>query len=131
MDKPVLFFDGDCALCNGSVLFILKHERAASMNFASLQSDFTRNKFSDNDLPDSLIFVENDQVFVKSEAVFKILKHLKGWPVVFKPFRFLPTGFLNFIYDFIARYRKTIFGTSTYCGLTLKTNRDRFADLKP
>lgn len=131
MDKPVLFFDGDCALCNGSVLFILKHERTASMNFASLQSDFARNYFNDIELPDSLVFVENNQVFVKSETIFKILQHLKGWPVIFKPFRFLPTGFLNVIYDFIARYRKTIFGNSTYCGLTLKTNRDRFADLKP
>lgn len=131
MDKPILFFDGDCALCNQSVLFILKHERTASMNFASLQSDYALNQFRDDDLPDSLVFSENNQVFVKSEAVFKIIKHLKGWPSVFKVFRFLPTAFLNIIYDFVARHRKSFFGNSTHCGLTSTANKDRFADLKP
>ncbi len=131
MDKPILFFDGDCALCNRSVLFILKHERAASMNFASLQSDFALSYFRDVDLPDSLVFAESDQVFVKSKAVFKLLKHLKGWPTLFQVFSFLPTAFLDVIYDFVARHRKNIFGHSTYCGLTSTVNRDRFADLKP
>lgn len=128
---PVLFFDGDCALCNQSVLFILKYERSASMDFASLQSDYALKQFRDQKLPDSLVFIENDQIFVKSEAVFEILKHLKGWPKLFKIFNFLPTAFLNVIYDFVARYRKNFFGTSTHCGLTSKVNRSRFADLKP
>jgi predicted DCC family thiol-disulfide oxidoreductase YuxK len=129
MEKPVLFFDGDCALCNQSVLFILKHERKASMNFASLQSDFADNLFRDTKLPDSLVYVENSEVFVKSAAVFKIIDHLKGWPTIFKVFSFLPKGLLDVIYDFVARYRKSIFGTSTHCGLTSSANKDRFADI--
>jgi predicted DCC family thiol-disulfide oxidoreductase YuxK len=84
MKKPVLFFDGDCALCNQSVLFILKHEIKASMDFASLQSDFAVNRFSDTKLPDSLVFVDDNKVFVKSAAVFKIIDHLKGWPKYLK-----------------------------------------------
>ena len=37
-NTPVLFFDGVCNVCNGTIQFILKHEREPILHFAPLQS---------------------------------------------------------------------------------------------
>ena len=38
IDKPVILFDGLCNLCQGSVQFVLKHDKKQQFQFASLQS---------------------------------------------------------------------------------------------
>ncbi len=129
MTKPVLFFDGDCSLCNGAVRFILKHEKNQDIHFAALESDYAAEEFAGLELPDSLVFKIGNQVFIKSAAVFKVAEHLKGWPRLFRIFRFLPNSLLNWKYDFVARHRKRIFGHSQHCGLSLDKDRSRFLDI--
>ncbi|MBU1368671.1 MAG: DUF393 domain-containing protein [Bacteroidetes bacterium] len=129
MNLPTLFFDGDCAFCNGSVLFVLKHEKDASLMFASLQSDLAKSRFRDVELPDSLVLVEEDKIYLKSAAVFRILDYLKGWPRMFIFFKVFPSGLLDYFYDIIAKYRKRFFGTTTYCGLSKPDDSNRFVDI--
>ena len=43
--KNFVLYDGDCGICNRSVAFVLKHEKSASIHFAPIQSDFTKELF--------------------------------------------------------------------------------------
>ena len=48
MEKPIVFYDGDCGLCNRSVAFVLKHEKSPVIHFAAIQSEFTIEIFKKN-----------------------------------------------------------------------------------
>ncbi|MDP3443355.1 MAG: DCC1-like thiol-disulfide oxidoreductase family protein [Ignavibacteria bacterium] len=130
LDYPVLFFDGECALCNRSVRFIMKHENKDVLQFASLQSDFAKqhliNHFGANPLPNSLILLEKNTISLRSKAVFRIISYLKpSWKLVFV-FKIFPTTCLDFVYDFVARNRKRVFGTSISCEFNPNVDQSRF-----
>ena len=37
--RPILFFDGDCVLCNRTVQWLIRHERHDTLQFAALNSE--------------------------------------------------------------------------------------------
>lgn len=130
-DKPqsVLLFDGVCNLCNSSVDFIIRNERNNDLKFASLQSEYGQtllNSFKMEDVPDSLVFYDGEQVFFKSEAALKISKYLK------RPYRWLgvlnvfPLTLRNWAYDWIAKNRYRWFGKKDTCRLPSDDERVRF-----
>ena len=41
-DSPVLLYDGLCGFCDGTVQFILRHDRKKTLRFATLQGDYAR-----------------------------------------------------------------------------------------
>ncbi|MDQ3049967.1 MAG: thiol-disulfide oxidoreductase DCC family protein [Bacteroidota bacterium] len=119
MTETILLFDGVCNLCNGMVRFVLRHERNPTIQFASLQS-FTGSSYLKNsafyksDLT-SIIFIENQKTYVKSEAAFKIAAHLKQpWSWI-RWLRYLPLPISDFFYDLIAKNRYRLFGKSDKC----------------
>lgn len=129
MHSPVVLFDGVCNLCNGAVQFILKNDKKNFFKFASLQSDFAQEFLKNHQLPthnfDTLILIENDQVFIKSKAVFKIAKYLPKYACL-SIFRFIPIFISNFFYDVISKNRLNWFGKRETCWLPTKELKERF-----
>ena len=41
-NKSILFFDGNCGLCNRSVKFVLRKEKNQELIFSPLQSEFAK-----------------------------------------------------------------------------------------
>jgi len=75
---------------------------------------------------DSLIFIENDQAYIKSEAAFKISKHLiYPWKIIYH-FRYLPKGLCDWVYDLIAKNRYSWFGKKQFCMIPKEECKDRF-----
>ena len=61
-EPVVVFFDGVCNLCNGTVDFIIEHDEAGYFRFASLQSDFARATLPPADVagePSSIVLRED------------------------------------------------------------------------
>jgi predicted DCC family thiol-disulfide oxidoreductase YuxK len=59
----VLLYDGLCRFCNGTVRFVLAHDRRGALRFAALQGVFARQVLSRH--PefaniDSLILIDRD-----------------------------------------------------------------------
>lgn len=131
-DRPIVFYDGVCNLCNGAVQFILKHEKSPVLLFASLQSEFAKELIKQNKIPssvDSIVFYHSNKAHVKSKAAFRIAQHLKApWSFV-NVFSFLPKPVTNAGYDLIARYRYRIFGKKETCPMPSIETRDRFIDV--
>lgn len=128
--ERIVLFDGVCNLCNSSVNFIIDHDRKMNFKFSSLQSEKATEllaKHSENlqDLK-SVILIENGIAYEKSDAIFKIAKHLDGFWKYFYYFIYLPKLLRNFIYDLIAKSRYSIFGKRNYCRMPDENTKERF-----
>jgi len=122
----ILFFDGNCALCNRWVMIVLQHEKAATLYFSPLQGETAKRLLhTHHPLPDSLIVFDNGKVFSETSAVLSVCSHLKWYWQWTLFFRLLPSKWLNFIYRWVARNRIRWFGTVEYCAF-LVNGRGRF-----
>ena len=132
LDHPILLFDGVCNLCNGLVRFVVKFDAAGRYRFAPLQSDIGRllqERFDlDPDDVDTVVLVDGDDYFLKSEAILRVMRHLDGpWPLL-APLRYLPRSIRDFGYDVVATYRYRVFGKKDSCPVPDPEIRDRFAN---
>ena len=119
--EKIVFFDGLCGLCDGSVSLILKFDKNNILKYSSLQgkSGQVLLKKLNKDLKefDTVIFKVNDQVYTKSTAVFKIIESIGGWIKVFLIFNLFPTKFNDWIYSKIAKNRFKLFGKLDTCDI--------------
>jgi predicted DCC family thiol-disulfide oxidoreductase YuxK len=112
----LLFYDGHCALCHGTVKFVLKHDRSSgAFRFAPLQgSTFSSLIAPDarSSLPDSMVVLtEQGALLVRSDALIHILRRLGGgWRLLGGLMAMVPEGLRNRGYDFVARIRYRVFG---------------------
>ncbi|ELY70345.1 thiol-disulfide oxidoreductase DCC family protein [Natrinema versiforme] len=120
-DGPIILFDGVCNLCNGFVQFILPRDTEGKFRFASLQSDVGTELLAEHDLPtdelESIVLIEGEDSYVKSDAVIRIARHLGGPYALLGPFRFLPRRLRNWAYDFVAARRYRWFGKKDQCAM--------------
>ena len=131
-EKNIVLFDGVCNLCNSSVNYILKRDPKNRFLFASLQSDAAKKlllQLNDEKLKnnlDSIIFIENNKVYSKSNAILRIAKIL-GFPYnLAYVFIIIPKFIRNNIYDTIAANRYNWFGKKESCMIPTKEYLDRF-----
>jgi predicted DCC family thiol-disulfide oxidoreductase YuxK len=127
-NKKIILFDGVCNLCNASVKFVIKHDKKDVFRFVSLQSDLGKEIIKHIGIAnlniDSVILYEPGiAYYYKSDASLQIAKNLGGFFHFGTVFRFLPTGFRNLLYDYIAKNRYQWFGKQEACLLpTLELN---------
>lgn len=120
--KPyVLLFDGDCVFCNGVVRFIVKRDPHGVFRFASLQSKTGQRLLARCDLPDetdSVVLIEGERGYIKSEAALRVLLRLRGaWPLLYA-FKAVPPRWRDALYDAFAARRYRWFGRqSDACAL--------------
>ena len=126
----IILFDGVCNFCNSSINFVIDHDPKKHFKFASLQSDIGQEiltKFSKNTKDfDSVILLKDNQLYEKSEAALEITKHLSGFWKYLSIFGILPTFFLNFFYDIVAKNRYKIFGKADSCRMPTPDLKERF-----
>jgi len=126
----IILFDGVCNFCNSSVNFIIRHDKKKRYKFAALQSNVGRmlsEKYGiDQSKIDSIILIENGDVFVKSSAILRITKSLNYlYPLLFG-FIIIPKFIRDGVYDFIARNRYKWFGKKEACMIPSPEIKSRF-----
>jgi predicted DCC family thiol-disulfide oxidoreductase YuxK len=130
-DKIVLF-DGVCNFCNSSVQFIIKQDRTGSLRFASLQSSTGQALLKKYAIPadvDSVIYIENNIAYTKSDAALKIARYFGGFWKLLSVFNIIPVFIRNFFYNIIARNRYKWFGKRDTCMIPSPEIRARFIDI--
>lgn len=130
IDNLVLF-DGVCNFCQGSVQFIIKNDKSNSLKFASLQSNFGQQvieKYKISKDIDSIIFVHQNSVFIKSNAALEIAKYLKFPYKMLIVLKIFPLFWRDKVYDFIAKNRYNWFGKQASCMIPSPEIRTRFLD---
>jgi predicted DCC family thiol-disulfide oxidoreductase YuxK len=126
----IILFDGVCNFCNRTVNIILKHDQDAHFQFAPSQSTAGINLLQqfklDQKAGASVILIDNDKVYTKTDAVIQIATHLKGWPRLFSFIKFIPRPIRDFAYDLVAKNRYTLFGKMETCRIPEESIRHRF-----
>jgi predicted DCC family thiol-disulfide oxidoreductase YuxK len=117
-EHPVLLFDGVCNLCNGTVSFLLAHDRARRLRFAALQTPLGGELLRRSGLPgdvSTLVLIEGGRISTRSTAVLRALRHLGG-PWKLAPLLLvIPRGLRDAAYALIARNRYRWFGRREQC----------------
>lgn len=98
----MVFFDGECVMCNGIVVWLSQNSK--ELHFSSLQGQLFAEKGSGINI-DSLVFMDEAEMYIKSDAIFAILKYVPSYSF-FRIFKFLPRFARDTVYDFIAKRRK-------------------------
>lgn len=112
-----ILFDGTCALCHGTVTFVLKRDRSPRpFHFAPLQGEYVKKILPEDvrgRLPDSVVVLDaQGRLRIESAAVIYILRRLGGWwGFVAKVLWLVPRPLRDLGYRMVASVRKKIFGT--------------------
>lgn len=131
-EKPIIFFDGVCNLCNSSIQFILKRDTNELFLFSSLQSDAAKDILLQYNLENfdlsSIILLENGVIYQKSTAILKITKKLSGIYKYGYAFIIIPKFIRDGIYSFIAKNRYKWYGKRDACMLPTAALKLRFLE---
>ena len=134
---PVVFFDGECPLCNRSVAFLARHDAAGRLRFAHLQGRYAAEQLTPavrNTARDgSVVLLEpahDGRVSLRSAAVLRALAHASAvWrPLALLAGSRLAVRVLDVLYDFVAQRRDAWFGRHDTCALPDASFRARFVD---
>ncbi len=117
-EKPVLFFDGECGLCNGVTRWLLEQDREKRLLFAPLQG-LTAKALLPEALrdPQSVVLLYGDVIHTRSEAVLRTVSMLgKGWRILLV-FRVVPQSLRDGLYRLVARHRAKLTSRGGNCRL--------------
>lgn len=129
-DKKIVLFDGVCNYCNDKINFIIKNDKYDVFRFVALQSETGQKiiKYLGIDISvDSIILYEPGYAyFIKSEAVFRIIKHLSSSVRLLLFLNFIPTSIKNIFYDLIAKNRYNWYGKKESCMIPTEEVKRKF-----
>jgi predicted DCC family thiol-disulfide oxidoreductase YuxK len=130
--RPVLLYDGVCALCNGVVRFCLKRDGAGVFRFAPLQSGVARELTGGSPSLDGVVLVTDalgpgQRVYRRSDAVAEALRLLGGgWSALGRGLAVIPRAVREAGYGVVARTRYRVFGRYAVCPVPSAAERKRF-----
>lgn len=121
MDAETLLvlYDGDCAYCNGWVNWIRRRDTRGLFRYAALASPEGADLRTRHGIPthiDSVVLVQGEHAFVKSDAAWRILASLPGLTTAARMLRFIPRPLRDLGYDLVARNRHRL-GMQDSCEL--------------
>jgi predicted DCC family thiol-disulfide oxidoreductase YuxK len=130
-DKNIVFFDSECVLCGNLLKLLLKIDKREKLQFASLQSDFSKSilpsEFVEKSNYKSVAFSENGKLYYYSDAVIRIFS-LVGFPwSIIKLGYLLPKKWRDALYMKVSNNRYSWFGKSSQCIMPDQKLRSRFA----
>jgi predicted DCC family thiol-disulfide oxidoreductase YuxK len=128
--SPVIYFDGVCNLCTGTVQFVLKKDKRKIFRFASLQGEGGKKMLNAHKLPaqhyQTFILEEGGKIFTRSTAALRVFKLLGGaWSLLYV-FMIIPAFIRDAVYNFISNNRYRWFGKKEECWLPAPEWENRF-----
>lgn len=118
-DRPIIVFDGWCALCSGWAKFVLKHDRQKKFRLLPAQTDLGRALYMHYGLDpedyETNILIQGGCAWFKSEGSIRMAEEL-GFPwSMAKVIRVLPVSVRDYLYEGVARNRLRVFGRRATC----------------
>ena len=126
----IILFDGVCNLCNGAVNFVINRDPGNVFKFTPLQEKqgvlLLKKHAVDAKMLDSIVLIENGNVYIKSSAALRIAKKMSNlWPLFFA-LLIIPRFMRDGVYDFIAKNRYKWFGKKEQCMIPTPGLREKF-----
>jgi predicted DCC family thiol-disulfide oxidoreductase YuxK len=132
----LVLFDGVCVFCNGAVRWLIARDPDARLRFAPLQGTAGQALRSRHpQIPsgiDTIVYVDSscgeERVYLRSEAVFRLLREIRGGPRWLQAFAHLPRWLTDLGYRGFAALRYRVFGRLDACALPTREERARILD---
>jgi predicted DCC family thiol-disulfide oxidoreductase YuxK len=126
---PIIFFDGECNLCNGFVDLILQIDRDGIFRLSPLQG-----KTAEQLLPPlpsdreawSIFYLDEHQLYSQSDAAIQIAKRLGGLWAILGTGELLPSTARDHLYRLVASNRYRWFGQRSTCRVPTEQEQTRF-----
>lgn len=129
-EHPIVFFDGVCGLCNTSVDWIMREDRAGVFRYAPLQGESAQELLPDYDMEamDSMVYRdENGKLWQRSDAILNIGVRLGNiWRPLAMTGKLIPRVLRNALYNYIAAHRYQWFGKKDACRMPTPEERELF-----
>jgi predicted DCC family thiol-disulfide oxidoreductase YuxK len=127
--KPIIFFDGVCAMCNVFVSLVVRMDRRETFLFAPLQGATARELLPP--LPEdpgawSMVYLDEQGLHQESDASLEVYRRLGGAWRLLGLARYVPRAIRNPVYRVIARNRYHWFGRREQCRVPTAAERQRF-----
>jgi len=116
--NPSVIFDDQCVLCHSALLYMIKHDKNRILRYKGMShasSISNQITLSSGKAINSIILIENEKIYTKTDAFIKIMLHLGGWRKVFILLRFFPVFIRNIVYNIIATNRYKWWGKKDSC----------------
>jgi predicted DCC family thiol-disulfide oxidoreductase YuxK len=129
IEKPIVFFDGECVMCSGFVDLLLKIDPSIKMHVAPLQGETARQLLPP--LPNSraewsIFYKDKTHLYQESDAFIHICQRLGGLWSVFSLILLIPRPIRDGIYRMVARNRYRAFGRRSTCRMPSEQEKNRF-----
>lgn len=129
IQQPIVFFDGECVMCNSFVDILLKIDPVGTILIAPLQGQ-TAKKY----LPPlpidreawSIYYQDKHDLYDQSDAFIQVCKRLGGIWSAFAVISLIPRPIRDRIYRLIARNRYQLFGRQSTCRMPSESELERF-----
>ena len=126
--QSILFYDGDCGLCNRSVRFLMKRDRPSRLRFAPLQGETARDRL-EPELRESLSTIvyhrADASMFIRSDAVLHALIDIRsGWRFLARAALVVPRAWRDGVYNQVSKNRHRFFPKND-CPLPTEEERGR------
>lgn len=127
--QPIVFFDGECVMCNGFVDILLQVDPSGTILIAPLQGQTARQFLPPlpTDREDWSIYYQDEfDLYQQSDAFIQICRRLGSVWSIFGVIGLIPKPIRDRIYRFIARNRYRLFGRRDTCRMPNESEQERF-----
>lgn len=110
---PILFFDGECVLCNKATQLLIQATTGSTLHFASLQGKVAAQLLGNlSQTTNSLIYWNQGNASFEKDAIVNALTHAtaSGWGTIRQIIKLLPKAIVNSLYQMVSRNRFNWFG---------------------
>lgn len=120
----LILYDGQCALCDRVVRFLLTADTNACFQFSSLDGETAagvlKRWFPEGHVPDTVILIVNhgetdERLFLESDVIVQAGEILDGMYRSLLLLKLVPRPIRNAVYRLVARTRRSLFGTVSHC----------------
>ena len=127
--SPLVLFDGECAMCNRWVVWVLSKDPDKKLRFASNTSEIARklldafDSFGREDA--SVLVFDGRRLLAESDAILFTMAALPAPCSWLWYLHFVPRFVRDFAYRAVARLRYRVFGRVSECALLSEDQRKR------
>jgi predicted DCC family thiol-disulfide oxidoreductase YuxK len=128
-EKPIIFFDGVCGMCNAFVNLILRIDRKETFLFAPLQGSTAKEllpPLAQDARQWSMVYVDEAGIHDQSDASLEVYRRLGGIWRLMALLRYIPRFIRNPVYRVIAHNRYRWFGKKDSCRIPTAAEQARF-----
>jgi predicted DCC family thiol-disulfide oxidoreductase YuxK len=126
----LVFYDGHCHFCDGTVRFLIDRDHAGQFRFATQQAPgaraFLQAQRMTPHIDATLIVYDGLEFHTGSAAMIVIGQRLPGIWRAIAWLRILPQAWRDAAYRWFARNRKRLFGARTACRTPTADERSRY-----